>query len=399
MTIALIGSDIPGLIPGLLADMFYANKAEGSFKLFEPNPALGELLENYANAVIEKSGIRGRFIICHDLETALEGADAVLFSDSLQCASRFQMDVSALGGENDEDEGLKNQARLHDGVEGLLFTLRQGAKALTLVEAMRKKCPDATVLNLSEPLSQITALFCLCGFTCYGFGESPDITALCKQMNKIPSTVTFETEGLYRFQFLTALQSGKDLMPEAARLYKQGAMGDEKKLYFSWYDALPIGEGHGESLPQNDYFTPDLNPVLSEPIERRKERMLRMNEVVTHGLSSAHGQLAQLSLIKNVSAIRPVQFLLRGEGNVLKMQDGLVIQGAIDNLPQAALDTALEVANGHLLSAKAAMGDREALRGYIETAPAFAGLDRLYLQSLIESMLSLHGDILPLFSE
>ena len=412
MTIALIGSDIPALLPGLLADMFYANKAEGCFRLHEPNPALSELLKKYADAVIEKSGIQGQFTVANTMEAALEGADVVIFSDSLQNASRFQMDLSALGGETREAAGLKNQARLHDGIEGLLFTLRTGAKANLLVNIMQKKCPHAIVLNLSEPLSQITALFQLSGFNCYGFGEAPKIDGLCRLLNKSPSLVSFKSAGLYRFQWLTKLQAGKDLLPEAARLYKKGAMGEEKTLYYSWYDALPIGEGHGESLPENDAFTPDENPELSESIKRRKERLLRMNEVVTHGLHTAHGQLAQLALLQNVSSERPVQFLLKGsdyQGMVLKKNerafsalpyDALIQAKPADTnfiLPQGAIDITAEVAEGHLLSAKAAMGDRESLREYIETAPALSGLDRLYLHSLIEQMILLNGDVLPLY--
>ncbi len=420
MKIALIGSDIPSVLPGFLADMFYAQKAAGTLAVHEPNQALGDLLKKYALAVIGKSGIAGSLTIHKDLEATLAGADAVIFADSLQNASRFQMDVSALSGENEEDEGLKNQARVHDGIEGLLFTLRTGAKALSLTAQMEAHCPHALVLNLSQPLSQITALFHLNGFECYGFGETAltgkaGVEGLCHVISKKQSGLTFQTAGLYRFQWLTELKetmSGKDLLPRAVQAYKNGAMGQGKKLFASWYGALPIGEGHGESLPQNDCFTPDLNPVLAESIEKRKERLLHMNEVVTHGLNTPYGQLAQLALIKNVPAERPIQCLLMGEayplpilrkanGSIKGLLKDSVIQATFSQtnltLPQGVMDIVSDVAYGHQLCAKAAMGDQEALREYIETSPALSGLDRLYLQSLVMHLIRLHEDVLPLY--
>ena len=56
-----------------------------------------------------------------------------------------------------------------------------------------------------------------------------------------------------------------------------------------------------------------------------------------------------------------------------------------------------EIADIHLLSARAATGDREALRDVIETDPALSGLDRLYCLDVVEALIRMNEDVLPRF--
>lgn len=413
MKIALIGNQIPSLLPGFLADLYYATKAGGTLALHEPNEVLRLLLEDYACKVIAQSKVAGSLVASGDKAAVLKNADVVIFADSAQNASRFEMDKEALSGDKG-GEGLRNQARLHDGIEGLLFTLRTGEKVLQLVEAMRRQCPDATVLNLSEPLSQTTALFHLEGFNCYAFGADAlrgqnGVEGLCHLIKKKQSLLTYEVAGLYRFAWLMQLQGDKDLMPLAQKVVKQGKMGADKALFCSWYDAVPIGEGHGESLPENEAFSPDESPVFSESIERRKERIVCMNAVVQKGLDSTEGKLSHLKLLRDVSALRPIKGYLEQSGIVIRQNNGsiaalpreAIIQAQWHQSPlwlaDTVLDITLDVANGQLLCAQAARGGTEQLREYIETAPPLAGLDRLYLQSLVKNMIALHQDVLSRF--
>ena len=58
-----------------------------------------------------------------------------------------------------------------------------------------------------------------------------------------------------------------------------------------------------------------------------------------------------------------------------------------------------EIDEANRLAARAAMGDREALREYIEYDPALAGLDRLYCMDVVEQLIRMHQDLLPLYAE
>ena len=63
------------------------------------------------------------------------------------------------------------------------------------------------------------------------------------------------------------------------------------------------------------------------------------------------------------------------------------------------LNAALLLGSGAALAALAAMGDRSALRECIEVDPALAGLDRLYVQDVVDKMIELHSDVLSRFDD
>ena len=66
-------------------------------------------------------------------------------------------------------------------------------------------------------------------------------------------------------------------------------------------------------------------------------------------------------------------------------------------VPEALADILGEVDRANRLAAKAAFGDREALREYVETDPALDGLDRLYCLDVVDALIRMHEDVLTRF--
>ena len=107
MKIALIGQDIPVLLPTLLTDLLFAGKERNAeISVEEGNPAMRDVLQGYGDAVIRHAGTGGTLTVTGDRKEALTGADCVLYAGDPQAASRFFMDRSALGSDNEEDPGL-----------------------------------------------------------------------------------------------------------------------------------------------------------------------------------------------------------------------------------------------------------------------------------------------------
>ena len=63
-------------------------------------------------------------------------------------------------------------------------------------------------------------------------------------------------------------------------------------------------------------------------------------------------------------------------------------------LAPALAEVMTEIDAANRLAARAAMGDREALREYVETDPALGGLDRLYCLDVVNRMIEVHQDLL-----
>ena len=182
---------------------------------------------------------------------------------------------------------------------------------------------------------------------------------------------------------------------------------------------------HAEFLPAQPDFIPEEKPEFGETVERRKERILYMNTVRQQGAEAGEGAMAQLLLLSKAPPVRPMSLalgLLRRENGswpaVVRRNGGELPQLS----PEAVVETSLRLENGeekpqgiqlppalaevmeeidetNRLAARAARGDREALRECIETDPALGGLDRLYCQEVAAALIRMHQDMLPLWRE
>ncbi len=435
MKIALIGQDIPTLLPTLLTDLLFVGRQSAQVALEEKNAAMQEVLQRYGEAVIRDAQSRypdlaASILVTGSRREALNGADCVIYAGDCMAASRFRMDREALSGVEEDDPGLTEQARVNGGIGGLLHTLRQGEVVLDLCEAMQDCCPGALVINLGQPVARTTLMFQNAGFCCYGLGRTPlrganGLDSLTKKLSCKEGDVRATVAGLPGFSFLLGLadaHTGDDLLPLLHDLAEEEQLGRLTRRWLDWYQALAIGDvtDHAEWLPAQEDYIPDAEPEFGEGVERRKERILWMNAVGAKGAQEKEGQMAQLLLLSKAPPIRPMQLalaLLRGDDAdipaVTRRNDGelpqlpksamieaeltlrggkIVPHGTV--LPAPLVEICGEIDETNQLAARAAAGDYSALRECIEVDPALAGLDRLYVQDVVDKMIELHSDVI-----
>ena len=432
MKIALIGQDVPTLLPALLTDLLFAGaEANAEVTVEEGNPAMQELLQGYGEKIFAKAGKGGSFQAFAEREKVLEGADCVIYAGDCQAASRFFQDRNALGSDDEDNPGLTDQARVNGGIEGLLHALRAGEMILKLCDDMDKACPKALVINLGQPVARTTEVFEERGYRCYGMGRTPmrganGIDTYAKRLQIKPENVQAVTAGLPGFAFLTEMKDGKtDLLNKLKKAADNGELGSLARRWLGWWDAIPVGDvtDHAEFLPAQEGFIPDERPEFGETVEKRKERILYMNTVRDQGAESREGAMAQLLLLSKVPPVRPMKLALallrketaeipavaRKNNGVLPqlpkdaiIETALVLKDGKDEtpairVPEALADILGEVDNANRLAAKAAFGDREALRECVETDPALDGLDRLYVLDVVEALIEMHSDVLTHF--
>ena len=145
-----------------------------------------------------------------------------------------------------------------------------------------------------------------------------------------------------------------------------------------------------------------------------------MNAVGDKGASSQEGMMAQLVLLSKAPPIRPMRLalaLVRGNdldmeavtrvngGELPQLAKHAIIESRLTlekgqprphgwQLPAPLVEICGEIDETNRLAARAAAGDRTALRECIEIDPALAGLDRLYCQELVDRLITMHDDIL-----
>ena len=428
----MIGQDVPTLLPALLTDLLFAGaEADAAVTVEESNPAMRDLLQGYGEKIFAKAAKGGTFQVLSERKKVLEGADCVIYAGDPQAASRFFQDRSALGSDEEDDPGLTDQARVNGGIEGLLHTLRAGEAVLNLCDAMDRACPGATVINLGQPVARTTAVFENRGYRTYGLGRTPlrganGVDTYAKRLQIRPENAQAVTAGLPGFAFLTEMKDGKtDLLGKLKKAAENGELGSLAKRWLGWWDTLPVGDvtDHAEFLPAQEGFIPDEHPEFGETVEKRKERILYMNTVREQGADSREGAMAQLLLLSKVPPVRPMKLALallrketaeipavaRKNNGVLPQLPGeAIIETALClrdgrdetpavRVPEALADILGEVDRANQLAAKAAFGDREALREYVETDPALDGLDRLYCLDVVDALIRMHEDVLTRF--
>ena len=429
MKIALIGQDIPMLLPTLMTDLLFAGKEPADLALEEKNPAMQDLLRDYGDAVLRKAGIGGTLAVSDSRETVLSGADCVIYAGDCQPGSRFHMDRNALGSDEENDPGLTDQARVNGGLGGLMHALRAGEEVLRLCDAMDECCPEALVINLGQPVARTTAVFLNRGYRCYGLGRTPmkgasGADTYIRRLRIPPERAEVTIAGLPGFAFLMAIRDGgKDLTGKLKKAAENNELGALSRRWLDWWGALPVGDvtDHAEFLPAQPDYIPEEKPEFGETVEKRRERILYMNTVREQGAEKREGAMAQLLLLSKAPPIRPVKLalaLLRKETAVLEavtrrngrtlpdlppeavieanlaLRDGEDVTESI-RLPAALAEIMTEVDAANRLAAKAAAGDREALREYMEEDPALGGLDRLYCMEVADALIRMHADVLP----
>ena len=429
MKIALIGQDIPMLLPALLADLLFAGK-ETDADVFaeETNPAMRDVLQGYGEAVFRKAGARGGITVSAERGEVLREADCVIYAGDPQAASRFFMDRNALGSDDEDNPGLTDQARVNGGIEGLMHALRAGKAVMRLCDDMDTYCPGTIVINLGQPMARTTAVFLNRGYRCFGMGRTPmkganGVDTYAKRLQIAPENLKAETAGLPGFAFLTEIRDGTgDLMPKLKKAAANGELGSLSRRWLGWWDAIPAGDvtDHAEFLPAQPDYIPDEKPEFGETVERRKERILYMNTVREQGAETGEGAMAQLLLLSKAPPIRPMRLALalirketgdypavtrRNGGEMpqlpreaviettLRLKDGKAVERGI-RIPDALAETMAEIDDANRLAARAAMGDPGALREYVENDPALGGLDRLYCQDVVEALIRLNEDVL-----
>jgi alpha-galactosidase len=425
----MIGQDIPVLLPTLLTDLLFAGKEpDAELTVEEGNPAMQEVLQGYGDAVIRHAGIGGTLRVTGDRREALSGADCVIYAGDPQAASRFFMDRSALGSDNEEDPGLTDQARVNGGIGGLMHTLRAGKAILGLCDNMDEACPGALVINLGQPVARTTAIFLDRGYRCLGMGRTPmkganGAETYAKRLQIKAENLIAVTAGLPGFAFLTEIRDGKaDMLPKLKKAAEKNELGSLSKRWLGWWDAIPAGDvtDHAEFLPAQPDFIPEEKPEFGESVERRKDRILYMNTVREQGAEAREGAMAQLLLLSKAPPIRPMKLalaVLRGETEEIpavarrnarempQLPENAVIETPLRlvngeeqphgiRVPEALAEVLTEIDETNRLAAKAAAGDTGALRECVETDPALGGLDRLYCMDVVRALIDLHRDAL-----
>lgn len=434
--ICFIGGGSYNWMPKLLGDLALTADLHGTVVLHDLNPTALEDIQRYGRKVFERNGSRFSIETTTDLARALDGANFVVVTITTGGLPTMALDLDI-----PEKYGISQSVGDTVGPGGLSRALRNVPVMVGIAQEMERRCPDAWMLNLTNPLTVLTRvvtmttrikamglcheLFGVRGGLIRMFGGSPaDFEMRVAGVNHLIWLLDMTIRGRDGLQMVRDFVSeGRPLPIPAARGDWHEPFVDRWKLkltLFDLYDALPAaGDRHlAEFFP---YFLTDATHqgadygVKLTRIADREKQVASAREAVRSAISgelppvtrSPEATADIVSAVVNGRSVRTI-VNLPNTGQIDNLPRGAVVEtlaeitsaGAqpltVGALPHGVLST-LEphVVNQELIVRAALEGDRQLALQAMANDPLVHDLAKAKL--ILDELLVAHEAYLPQF--
>ncbi len=261
---AIIGAGSVSFCPATLGDILLnesIQSVELEIALMDILPEALRVSEGYARAAINATGREAKLSATTDLRKALEGADFVVSAIEVDRYHYWSMDFHI-----PRRYGFRQVYGENGGPGGMFHTLRNLGPTLEIAQAMEEVCPDAYLLNYTNPEAKLVEAVSKLTRTpvvglCHGEGMGIDQLSQILEMPK--EELDTQVAGLNHFGWFTKIArkgTGEDLYPLLREKEKQMhwlAHWDElglTRLMFRTFGLYPYpGTNHiGEYIAWSD---------------------------------------------------------------------------------------------------------------------------------------------------
>src|SRR5579859_5505199 len=350
--ICFIGGGSYNWMPKLLGDLALTPDLEGTIVLQDINPAALEDIERYGRKAMASAGSNFAIETTTDLDRGLDGAEFVVVTITTGGLETMRLDLAI-----PEKYGIYQSVGDTVGPGGLSRALRNVPVMVGLAQAMERRCPDAWMLNLTNPMTVLTRVV--------GLTSRIKVVGLCHELFGVRGAlIRMFGGGVVDFEWRVAgvnhliwildmtiraqdgLQMVRDFVAEGRPLPIPPARGgwhepfvDRWKLkleLFDVYGALPAaGDRHlAEFFP---YFLTEATGrgedygVLLTTIPDRRQQVATARSAVQAAIA---GELPPISRSPEATA-DIVSAVVNGHS--VRTIVNLPNTGQIDNLPRGAV--------------------------------------------------------------
>ena len=425
MRITLIGAGSHVFAPGLVTDLILEHRVpDVHLAVVDVDQAAADLLAAYARRLAADTGLVMTVSAHTNRAEALPGSDAVVVCAAVQGRKRAQMDVEVL-----RAHGLADQARECGGLGGLIYSCRSIALILDICSDMRRLCPNAWLLDVTNPMPRVvTAAVRHGGVRAMGFcnaawGGATGYVAIGKALGRDHRELKIVTGGINHFAWAASVRdhAGTDLLPEITARIQAGATAfGDPRLVLRWierYGSIPVsGANHqGEHLPSEPELSfgedafhgdgtermvqiRDMQAIIAGTLNWRVQRPpTAWEHPLTAFMALSLGGDADIDMVNlpndghlpQLPSERVIEAPIQIRGGKMIPATPLVLPEATAAVCRAASDVIELVAHG------AAVGDREALHAALRCDPAVTDVERAI--PVLDLLLTIHADVLPAF--
>ncbi|MCL2664377.1 MAG: hypothetical protein FWE82_02075 [Defluviitaleaceae bacterium] len=297
MKIVIIGGGSYVFAPTIIEDAIIKSRSEAELVFVDINAEAARDMAGLAVAIARDEGVKAAAWGTDNRRAALAGADFVVASVAYEGTKRWMIDFEICA-----KLGIPYELRENGALSGLMYGLRNIALVTGICRDMEELCPDAVLLNVSNPLSRVlAAVKRSTGIKAYGFcsvaqcgrnGYERVASLLGKGVDEIDAV----SAGINHFAWLTEvkdIKTGSDLLPDLidALYADQRIEGrNESKIQTDWYErfgavAAPPSGHVCEFLPlQADVRYLDHSPYHGSK-ENRDRRFAEIKQISEGSLS------------------------------------------------------------------------------------------------------------------
>jgi alpha-galactosidase len=425
MKVVLIGAGSYVFATTVLRDTLEKHRYEDELVLVDINKDVADLMAAVGRKMAGDLGLKTKITSSNDRTASLPGADFVLLSASPDGQKRWRMDFEILARYN-----MANQARECGGLGGLSNALRGINMAMTIARDMEKLCPNAILLDVSNPMPRlVTAVNQYSSIKCYGFcniawRSGYGYLWVAETTDRELKNIHAVSAGLNHFAWLVSASdftNGDNLYPIIKNTIKR-RHDREATVMQGWlreYGGIVMGaiDHHAEYLP----FQPEIKynttpPFHGDAVERERQwdllRGIAVNAVdwkTQYPMESWEHPIdfAMAIAFKKNATFDIVN--LPNDGHIINYPNGPVVEvpvkiinGKIEKYPEIKLpgkttDLCIKVSAVHDMVAKgAATGNLAALREAIEIDMSIDNKE--VAQDVLDKFLLAHEDLLPKFN-
>jgi alpha-galactosidase len=436
--ICFVGGGSYNWMPKLLGDLALTPDLEGTVVLHDVNPTALDDIEHYGRKVFASTSSRFEIETTTDLERGLDGAEFVVVTITTGGLPTMAIDL-----EIPERYGIYQSVGDTVGPGGLSRALRNVPVLVGIARAMERRCPDAWMLNLTNPLTVLTRVVTMTtrikamGLCHELFGVRG---GLIRVFGGSPSDFEMRVAGINHLIWLLdmtirgrdGLQMVRDFVAEGRTFPVAAPHGDWHEPFtdrwklklrlFDLYDALPAaGDRHlAEFFP---YFLTDATHqgadygVQLTRIAHRENQVATAREAVRAAIAGelrplTRSQEATADIVSAVVNGRSVRTIvnLPNTGQIDNLPRGVVVEtlaeitsaGAqplgVGSLPHGVLST-LEphVVNQEMIAVAALEGDRRLALQAMVNDPLVHDLEKG--RAVLDEFLEAHQAYLPQFRQ
>jgi len=176
MILTVIGGGSVNWMRNLMRDVYLIDELEGGeIRLVDPNLEHVQAVAGMLNRFNELRGKSYRIRVMDDRQEALSGADFVMTTFSPGAMDAFWNDL-----ELPIQYGIRQPVSMTVGPCGISASLRTAPVAYELVEEMERHCPGAWLLNVTNPMSVVTAAMSRAA-------AKTNVVGLCHEFHCLPA--------------------------------------------------------------------------------------------------------------------------------------------------------------------------------------------------------------------